>query len=656
MTEPDQTLLPNKRQWARIRHALSLTLKLDNGWSYEGSSLDASEGGLFLVTDSPQSKDLLGLQGQIIVQQSHNSFEIACLVTRVTEDGLGIEFRENAPAFGIFLSNDLSLSLLSRINTLFASSLDIEDTIQTAVNSIQDFMQAEAASLFLIQPDQKTIICHSCVGPVNIKGMRLSIHEGIVGRTIRNGKDVIIENVNEDPDFAVKVDIATGFKTQSILCAPMRVGDKNIGALQVINKKSAQNFIAHDRIVLSALASAAAMAIHNARQVAALMEKEYRFQNELSNQLDERTKELQLRNQELQAAKETAEEASALKDKFVSLVSHDLRGPLGAISGLVELIYRSTNPPLSDRHKSTLKEVLRSADDLQSVVKELLDISRLQTGKIKPQLKFLDAHYVIEEVFARLHISADEKHIRLINNVHANSRIYADKALISQVLQNLISNALKFSWPDNEIHVFLKKDNNITIAVQDFGTGIDLTTQDKLFRLEEKVSTPGTSGETGIGFGLPLSHNIMLAHDGDLYVESAPEKGSTFFMQLPDAKPTALIIDDQKLIRDMFTGCLEQLDIDIHCAANGQEALSLLHDGLKPDLILCDINMPIMDGFEFLKHIRHDKTLKNTPVIVITGDDNIKTREKAIGLGAIDFTVKPISPPDLIPRVKRIIG
>lgn len=362
------------------------------------------------------------------------------------------------------------------------------------------------------------------------------------------------------------------------------------------------------------------------------------------------------REEDLVSAKERAEEATRLKDKFVSLVAHDLRGPLGAITGLVELMYTYNDPPVPEKHRERLKYIIDGGQTLLKVVEELLDISRLQSGKIKPEPVFFDAHYLADEGIARLIVPASEKSLGLINDVPQNTRIYADRVLLGQVLQNLISNAIKFSHPGGEIRVFVPEGDPMTLAVRDDGVGIPQKIQDKLFRIEEKVSTVGTSGERGTGFGLPLSRNIMLAHDGDILVASEPDRGSTFLAHLPEVKPRVLVVDDEPMFRTILSMHLKSIGAEVVLAENGLEAMDLVHKEGGFHLILSDIVMPGMDGFGVLDAVRKLPGPELIPVIVVTGDDKISTREKALGMGAADFTVKPIVPHEFIPRVRRIIG
>jgi len=174
---------------------------------------------------------------------------------------------------------DLQMDLLTQISQSFASSLDIEETLRNAVARMMEYLDAEAASLFLLESEE--LVCKVCVGPVEITGLRLAADQGIVGRTVSEGRVQMIRDARNDPDFAGFVDAQTGFTTRSILCAPLSVQEECIGCLELINKKTPDSlFDDRDRGLIEVLAASASLAIHNANMATALVEQE-RLRREL---------------------------------------------------------------------------------------------------------------------------------------------------------------------------------------------------------------------------------------------------------------------------------------------------------------------------------------------------------------------------------------
>jgi CheY-like chemotaxis protein len=357
----------------------------------------------------------------------------------------------------------------------------------------------------------------------------------------------------------------------------------------------------------------------------------------------------------LRLAKEAAEKATELKDKFVSLVAHDLRSPFITILGFLKLILRDKDHPLHEKHRETIERVVAQGEELDELIRELLDISRFKTGKLRPDSHFFDGHKVAIDTIARLQYQAKKKGIKLTCDVPNGTRLYADVNLYNQVIQNLLTNAIKFCNKGGSITMFVPDGESATIAVKDTGIGIKEERHTEIFKYEERTSTPGTSGERGTGLGLPLIRDIMNSHGGTLEFDSKPGKGSTFYARLPLVHPVVLIVEDDPAIRLMLRKLLEKINSQIIEAENSKEALDMLA-GTRPDLVVADISMPIMDGYELLEHIRKNLSLKDIPIIIITADDQEATRERVFSLGANDFVNKPIASADFVPRVRRYIG
>jgi sigma-B regulation protein RsbU (phosphoserine phosphatase) len=173
------------------------------------------------------------------------------------------------------------LQMVAEIAQEFATSLDIDETLNTTLHQIMDHLQGEAASIFLLDNDDTELVCRASAGPITITGLRLASDQGIVGKSVNSNQVQMVRDVHKDPNFAVSVDEKTGFTTRSILCAPLAVKGKKLGAIELINKKHGDGlFDESDQLLLTALASSAALAINNASMAAALVEQE-RIQMEL---------------------------------------------------------------------------------------------------------------------------------------------------------------------------------------------------------------------------------------------------------------------------------------------------------------------------------------------------------------------------------------
>ncbi|MBI5186565.1 MAG: response regulator [Nitrospinae bacterium] len=356
----------------------------------------------------------------------------------------------------------------------------------------------------------------------------------------------------------------------------------------------------------------------------------------------------------LTVEKNKAEDATKLKDKFISLVAHDLKSPFTAIMGFLQIILNDSARPLHEEHREKFHRILASGKNMLHMIDELLKLSRFQTGILSPVRHFMDARVPIAFSMSSLHYLADKKGIELVNDVPKGTRIYADMDLFPGVIQNLLSNAIKFCRKDDKVTVFVPPGQSDTIAVKDTGTGIPGKFLPDLFKSDAKTSAIGTAGEKGTGLGLPMCHDIVAAHGGSIRVESEEGVGSVFYVQLPCIKPCILIVDDEPVIRELFKKHLSSMDVEIREAENGRDALAVL-EKFEPHLIIADLMMPVMDGFELIERLRDLPKAKSTPIIVITNDALSETREKAFRLGADDFVGKAVAVEDLISRVKKYI-
>lgn len=358
---------------------------------------------------------------------------------------------------------------------------------------------------------------------------------------------------------------------------------------------------------------------------------------------------------ELKQAKKEAEEATILKDKFVSLVAHDLKSPFTAILGLLSIVYEDENEPLCANHKKRIGQVLEAAKRQVNMIDELLKLSRLQTGKIILEKRFFDGYIVASSAVSNVRRLAENKGISVVNKVAHGTRLFADLNLYNEVLLNLVSNSVKFCNKGDTITVSNQPDDRTTIVVKDTGVGVCEKILSKLFKHDEKTSTVGTSGEKGTGLGLPFCNELITLHGGSIKVESAANEGAVFFVHLPYVVPKILVVDDEAGTVDIIMSALKELDVECFSAKNGEVALEFLEQNIV-HLILLDLIMPKIDGFELLERIRNNPETKDVPVIVFTANKIVDTRDRVFQMGANDFVTKPFQKEELLPRVKRFVA
>ncbi len=304
---------------------------------------------------------------------------------------------------------------------------------------------------------------------------------------------------------------------------------------------------------------------------------------------------------------------------------------------------------------SLVDSVIQSGDRMTHMIEELLDISRLQTGKITPRPRFIDAHQIIAVAMRGVSLQATTKGVTLKNDVPPGMRLFADPELLNEVLQNLLSNGVKFLSAGERVVVSVDPGHSSGLLVEDNGPGIDAAILPNLFRHEVKTSTKGSAGEMGTGLGLPYAHDLMKAMKGELDVESSPDIGARFRVTFPSLRPTVLAVDDEKAARLLMVALLKDLDVDTVTASGGEEALSVLKER-RIDCVVTDLNMPDLDGLELLQEIKKNGGAAGPPVMIVTADHSMETRVKIIQAGADDFLTKPVDKNDLIPRLRRFLS
>lgn len=371
--------------------------------------------------------------------------------------------------------------------------------------------------------------------------------------------------------------------------------------------------------------------------------------------LNNRINESQAMRDRALDAKKQAEEATKLKDRFVALVSHDLKNPLTSILGFLQII----NNELESLSKSDIKYMIQvameSGENMKQLIDDVLDISRIRSGKMAMNQKFIDAAAVVKKSLFPLQPLADKKNVEISVLVPPKTRIYCDAILMEQVVQNLVSNAIKFCNGGDKITISIPRGAGSVISVADTGAGINPENLPNIFSHEIKTSTQGTAGEMGTGFGLPLSRDIMEAHGGTLTVKTEVGKGTEFFAGLPDVKPKVLLVDDDRLTREIIKKILEGLDLKIIEAEGANQALAAVQKEM-PHLVLTDLNMPGLSGFDLINELRKNAATASLPIIAITSDSSIGPREKAMQLGADDFVLKSSDSDDIIFRVARHVS
>jgi len=365
-----------------------------------------------------------------------------------------------------------------------------------------------------------------------------------------------------------------------------------------------------------------------------------------------------------------------IKSEFVSMVSHELRTPMTSIKGYIDLLYKEMVGPVSEPQKRFLQIVKENADRLTSLVNDLLDISRIDTGRVSLSIEAKDPLVIVDNVLRDLRPNARERHQTLYNEIkEALPLVRVDPARMTQILTNLVSNAIKYTPTGGWVKVTAQVQGEMVhIHVTDNGIGISKEDQEKLFSRFFRADDELVRASNGTGLGLSIAKSFTELHGGQLWFTSELGKGTTFSFSLPVAQQTEsiaaprefktisysaqdkhiLVIEDEVDIANLISHQLRsQGGYRVHISRSGHNAIAYLADkDHHVDLITLDLRLPDMDGFKVLEKIKNDPSLRDIPVVIAS---ILHREEQGRKYGACAYIPKPIQQGELLTTIERIL-
>ncbi|AEE20411.1 PAS domain-containing protein [Dokdonia sp. 4H-3-7-5] len=368
-----------------------------------------------------------------------------------------------------------------------------------------------------------------------------------------------------------------------------------------------------------------------------------------------------LLSRELISAKEKAEESDRLKSAFLANLSHEMRTPMNGILGFSELLRRKN---ISEEKRDIYLELIeKEGHRLLSFISNIVDISKIESNIIHIDNSRVNLNIIIKDIYSKYLLKLENSGVKLIIEMgldDADSFIETDENKLVQIISNLLENAIKFTKQGTIEFGYSLYEKNLKFFVKDSGIGIEEEEQKNIF----DRFTQGRREQThnlGVGLGLSIVEGLIKLLNGEVWIDSQIGEGSTFFFTIPYKKIvsktnlantfnettlesgdfTILIAEDDNLSFLYIQACLSDYDCTILRAINGKEAVELVHKNSNIDLVLMDINMPIMDGNEALEEIR--KTNKELTIIAQTGLAMSGDKEKMLNAGFDDYISKPIS-------------
>ncbi len=374
--------------------------------------------------------------------------------------------------------------------------------------------------------------------------------------------------------------------------------------------------------------------------------------------------------------KEQAEQEVIQKAEFVALLNHEMRTPLNAIMGLSFLLLQEDT--MADSHKESIDSIHFSSQNLLALVNNTLDLSKIEAGKAELEKVNFQLKDLMHNIHRSLRFRAHEKQIdfNLTIDKKTPAEVAGDPAKLTQIINNLVSNAIKFTHKgsvDLAVDVVYQSDLDsvIEFTVSDTGVGIPLEQQEQVFESYVQANPSITRQYGGTGLGLAITKKLVDLHKGSISLRSTPDQGSVFTVRIKYSKAESslttlstsnlmddrhlklqdtkiLVIDDNSFNRMVARKLLISWNADVETAHNGFVALQKLQSTAY-DLVLMDLHMPVMDGFETIAEIR--KMDPSLPVIALTGNASEEEKQRILALGCNDYLTKPFIPQVLYKKI-----
>ncbi len=554
------------------------------------------------------------------------------------------------------------LATINRITQALSTQLDMQGLIQLVGEQVRDVFHAEIAYVSLLDRATMTLHFPYAFGE-EVKSRPFG--EGLTSQIIRTGKPLLI---NEDmAGSSSRLGVQNiGRRAASYLGVPIPAGGEMLGVISVQTTEVEGRFTEADQGLLSTIASAVGVAIHNAKLF-----------------------------EEARVARAAAEEADAAKSSFLSTVSHELRTPLTSVLGFAKIIQRRLEErifplvPEDDKKiaqtkrqvSENLNVVVSEGERLTKLIDDVLDLAKIEAGKFTWNMAPVSVSEVIDRAISATSSLFEAKKLELIRKIEPDMPVVTgDSDRLIQVVINLISNAVKFTDAGSIACSAAMQDGEIVVSVADSGIGIKPEDQPKVFEKFKQVGDTLTDKPKGTGLGLPISKEIVEYHGGRIWVESEIGKGSVFSFSLPvvggagtkprsidieslvrqlrdnvathESRPkTVLVVDDDPHIRSLLQQEFTEAGYAVRLAEDGRQALARIREE-TPGIVILDVMMPEMNGFDVAAVLKNDPATMDIPIIILS---IVEDKERGFRLGVDRYLTKPIDTVSLFREVGTLL-
>lgn len=553
------------------------------------------------------------------------------LIHRVKKEQKPVEARTSQLNF---------LDCVQKINSLFLKDNQPDEALDQFIAELLQTLNLQLGAIYLINNRLEELYLVAA-GGIEQKELETNykLGEGLVGRVAVEQKPLLL-NCPADSKFEIKtiagIVLPATLLHQPIISHQKLVGVLVIGSIYPLSKQT--------QTEIKILAESLALGLQNIQcqhQMQAQVAELERVSEELTQQR-EITRNLGL----------ALKQSNQARTHFLSIISHELRTPLTSIIGFSQLSMRDfESGQLKQRHKNNLERIMRNGQHLLSMINNILDLARIEEGRLELNIDKVNLSDLLEAIVSEALMAASAKEIKLSCQLpNELFLVETDSTKLRQVISNLVANAIKFTDEGGQVELgvrrFYQQEEKIAITVKDTGIGIEAAKQKQIFEQFYQMDGSFTRKYSGAGLGLSVVSHLTRHLGGRIELQSEKDKGSNFTLILPAcykqetigrARPVAngqvvenleqdqneppapyiLVVDDERDIREMLEQAMNDYALRVKTARNGLEALRQIENE-KPALILLDLMMPVMDGFETLDRLRANPQFSSLPVFILT--------------------------------------